>query len=175
MRGAVNVDHHGVAGAQHVVLRRGNVHVRLEAQVLVVEQVVAENLVLVAALALQDVVEHGDGVDGQQVAQLLLHLKVIGAADRGRAAGVLGVAQAVAGLVLVGVDAAPLAVVLAHAVLGVGHGLVGYLSEAALADLALVFALDALNLLNVDTALYELGDDFRLRTAFLPLAENERD
>ena len=68
LRGSVDIDDDGIAWSQHIVLWGGNVHVGFKGQVLVVEEVVAENLVLVGLLCPEDFPKHGKRVRGQQVA-----------------------------------------------------------------------------------------------------------
>ena len=158
LRGAVNLNGYGIARPQTIVGRRGYIHVRLEAQRLVVEDVVTENFVLLLLLLLQQLLQQGQRVDGHQPAQLGLHLQEL------RVFVVVGVLpdgvlsqDIAAALPLPHIGAPLLAVVRPHAALGLAHGLVGHVAQPRLLDLPLVFAFHALQLLNVNASAHQPG------------------
>ena len=83
MRSTIDVYDDGIARTQPIVRGRGDIHVGLETQILVVEDVVTENLGFLFLLLFQQTVEHLDGIYRQQAAHLLLHHQevLVGLAD----------------------------------------------------------------------------------------------
>ena len=77
LRGTIDVDEHGIAGPQTVVVGGGNVHVGLKGEFLVVEQVVTVYLLLLALQLLHKVLIHRDGVAGEPFVEFVLKLEEI--------------------------------------------------------------------------------------------------
>ena len=77
LRGTVDVDKHGVARSQTVVLWRGDIHIGFEGQVFVVEDVTSEHFLLVPVALGQQLLEQGRRVGHKRV-QLVLHHHPLG-------------------------------------------------------------------------------------------------
>ena len=124
------------------------------------------DFVLLCLLLLQQLFKQSDGVDRHDATQLGLHLQQVGVGlvvDRLTVHALAHLKTALA------CRASLLPVVLAQAVLGLVDGLVGHRAQARLAQLAVIFALDALQLLHVNTALHQFHGNFLLRGTLLVL------
>ena len=174
LRGAVNVNKNGVAGTEAVVLRRSDVHLRLEGQLLIIKYVTAEHLCFLFLL----VAVHIPLYDGRRVrhelVQLVLHHQpvVVGFIIRRRLVIVVvaRVLQAVRRSVLVVILFVSFLFLRFRVVLTQPFVLAVVLScadgaEALLLCQALILLPYAANLLYVNAALHKLSNDLRLRSA----------
>ena len=74
LRSSVNVDKHSISRSQSIILWGGNIHVGLERQFIVIEDVTSENFFLVFVTLGQQLLQQGSRV-GHEGVQLLLHIQ----------------------------------------------------------------------------------------------------
>ena len=153
---AIDIDDELVTRTQHIVLRGGNVHHRLEGQVLVVEDIATEDFL---ALFLRTVEIHGVGT--------LVH------SHHGRIGAVHPLGGAVhhhllltklLGIV-VGLNLTEGTVVLTHTVSGIAQSLIGNLTHTRLLQLTGIFLAHILNLLQSGTFFQQLCGNIALGLA----------
>ena len=170
LRGSEDFNGHSIARTETIVGRCGNIHVGLETECLVVEDVVSEDAVLFYFLLFQQLLQQGDGVNRHDTAQLGLHLKEV------RVVLVLEV-RAVAPEHLAAAACssrdALLAVVGAHTVVGIVDGFISHAAHTRLLYLPLILSFDALYLLNVYAALNQLRHYLGLSATLFLLFQNK--
>ena len=162
LRGPVDVDKHGVARSQTVVLRRGDIHIGFEGQVFVVEDVTSEHFLLVLVALGQQLLEQGRRVGHKRV-QLVLHhhpLRVRLVVGRHGPSLWVDVFHLLRGGLLSLVVLAPFAVSHAAAVLCAGRR--RQVAQSGAFHLAFRQFLHASQLLYVHAALHQFGDNLLL-------------
>ena len=147
---AIDIDDQLVARAQHIVLGRGDVHLRLEGEALVIENITAENL-LTLLLRLAEIQGVGTLIVAHHRGIVTIH--PLGGAIHHHL--LLAGAHALGGVV----DLPQGTIVLAHAVLGITNGPVGSLAHARLLQLTGILLAHLLDLLESGTLLQEFGGD----------------
>ena len=148
---AIDIDNQLVAGAQHIVLRRGDVHLRLEGQVLVVKDITAKDFLT------------------------RNHIKIV--TTRLRQSPLIAIEQIIWSIlthllltVLTLTSLFHRRIILAHPVLGIADGTVDHTTHARLLELTGIFLAHLLNLLKGSALLQQLGGYLLLRdTGFLLL------
>ena len=130
-----------------------------------------ENLVLAALLLLKYLAQPLQRVHRHDAGQFALHLQEVGV---GAVIHLLAVAVVAADAVRrVGVGGLTLLCsALTQAAACLVDGTVGHSTQTRLLYLTLVFTPDALNLLNINTALHQVSNDLTLRRAFFVLVHD---
>ena len=172
LRGTVDVDIDGVAGPQAVGLGGGDVHVGLEGELLVAEQVVAVDFLLLLLHTLQQVLIHRDGVGGQPGVELVYEFQVVLVLIVVGALRYLVVLDAVAGVVAahvgrdvgyaVGILGIVILCLLVAGAVGARLRVGGEAAQSFFLRHALEFLAYAPYLVDVDTALHELHHNLLL-------------
>ena len=179
LRRSIHVHEDGITRTETIVLRSGDVHVRLEGKLLIVKDIASEHLLLSGFTLGKKLLQHLRRI-GHHLEHLLLivHKLLVGFVVRmlivtvalrlhTHIRVVLRIAVCLTSVVFAGVLVARLAVVGAQTCVRLCRSVVANIAKTALFQLALIFIAHAAYLRNVNATLHEVSDNLRLRLALL--------